>query len=141
MNSQVCRVSLSSKLESIAALAEQVDSLLADHPRLAFQVNLCLDELLTNTITHGLKGAPDHRIEVELKREAEWLEIVLSDDAPPYDPFADSPRPDLEAELDERPIGGLGVHFVRSLMQSAEVSHEGGGNRVVLRKRLCETDA
>lgn len=127
---------LHSRLEEIACLAEAVDSFLADAPRLAFEVNLCLDELLTNTIVHGLGGAPDHRIHIRLDRSDGLLEVTLEDDAPPFDPFAEAPPPDLDADLDARPIGGLGVHLVRTLMDETEASHDAGGNRVILRKHL-----
>ena len=136
MSKEVRRVQLPSRLDAIAGLAEEVDAMLPDHPTVAFQVNLCLDELLTNTITHGLGGATDHVIEVELCREGDWLDILIEDDAPPYDPFAGNTAPDLEADLDDRPIGGLGVHFVQTLMDSAVASQAQGGNRLMLRKRL-----
>jgi len=125
-----------SRLEEIARLAEAVEDALHDRPKLAYEVNLCLEELLTNTIVHGLAGADDRRIHVRLECTDHLLEVVLEDDAPPFDPFADAPEPDLDADLDSRPIGGLGVHFVRTLMNETVVSHDNGGNRVILRKRL-----
>ena len=60
----------------------------------------------------------------------------MRDDAPPFDPFVEAPAPDLDADLDARPIGGLGVHLIRSLMDEVSTTHDGNGNRVVLRKRL-----
>ena len=126
--------SLPSRLEEIAALANAVEVFLAADPQLAFQTNLCLEELLTNTILHGLRGAPGHVIRVSLKRMEKVLEITLTDDAPPFDPFSEAPPPDLDADLVDRPIGGLGVHFVRTIMDEYSVSHDGSGNRVVLRK-------
>ena len=133
----ILELRLPSRLEAIAGLAEEVTAFLPDQPRVAFEINLCLDELLTNTISHGLGGAGDHFIDVRLERSDAWLEVVIKDDAPAFDPFAEVGPPDLDTDLEQRPIGGLGVHFVRTLVDVVGVSHEGGGNRVTLRKRLA----
>lgn len=89
--------SLPSRLEEIAALANAVEVFLAADPQLAFQTNLCLEELLTNTIVHGLHGEPGHVIRVSLKRVERGLEVTLTDDAPPFDPFCEAAPPDQDA--------------------------------------------
>ena len=121
-----------SRLEEIARLATAIEGVLPDRPDITFAVNLCLDELLTNTILHGLDSASDRIIMVNISRSDEWLEIRLKDDAPPFDPFADAPKPDL----DERPIGGLGVHLVKTLMDDVSARYVGDGNLIVLLKKL-----
>ncbi|MGZ8916544.1 MAG: ATP-binding protein, partial [Methylobacter sp.] len=73
------------RLEEIEKLAEAVNKVLPDHD-LAFSANLCLEELITNTILHGLKGAADRFIHVRMSMSDEWLEILLEDDAPRFDP-------------------------------------------------------
>ncbi|HEX5392441.1 MAG TPA: SpoIIE family protein phosphatase [Rhodocyclaceae bacterium] len=127
---------LPSKVEEIAKLAEAIDQALPDRPDLAFSANLCLEELITNTIVHGLKGAPDRTLYVQLNLSDEWLEIVVKDDAPPFDPFADAPVPDTELGVDERSIGGLGVHLVKSMMDESQAYYDGSGNLIVLLKTL-----
>ncbi|MBE9607994.1 ATP-binding protein [Chitinilyticum piscinae] len=133
---KVLEYRLNSDLAAIAGLAEAVTAFLAQTPRIAMQVNLCLDELLTNTILHGFAGASGHEIAVSLKLAGDWLEIVISDDAPAFDPFTEVAPPDLDAELDDRIPGGLGVHFVRSLMDDYRLVREDGRNRILLRKNL-----
>ena len=125
-----------SRLDAIAPLAEAVEAVLPERPDLAFSANLCLEELITNTIHHGLKGREDGRIRVRISISDDWLEIVLKDDAPRYDPFVASPVPDLDLDLDERPVGGLGVHLVRQLMDDARAYYDGSGNLIVLLKTL-----
>lgn len=132
------------RLDKIAALTDALDELLHDAladtvpdvQRLAYQVRLCVDELLTNTIVHGLKQDASHWIDVSVSRWGEWLDVVLQDDAPAFDCFSLVASPDLTLSVDERPVGGLGVHFVRTLMDEYRSSHDGQGNTVVLRKRL-----
>ena len=127
---------LDSRVEEIAALAEAVDEALAERPDLAFAVNLCLEELITNTIQHGLHGAPDRPIHVRLSRSDEWLEIILKDDAPPFDPFVQAPAPSLDASVEAREVGGLGVHMVKTMMDEVRAFYDGSGNLIVLLKTL-----
>lgn len=127
---------LPSRVEEIGQLAEAVSTALPERSDLAFAANLCLEELVTNTIQYGLHSAPDRVIHVRMSISDEWLEIILKDDAPPFDPFAEAPQPDLEGDLDARPIGGLGVHLVKTLMDDARAYFDGSGNLIVLLKTL-----
>ena len=126
---------LPARLEEIEKLAEAVNKVLTDRD-LAFSATLCLEELITNTIVYGLKRASDRFIHVRLSVSDEWLEILLKDDAPRFDPFSQVPRPDLELDISERPIGGLGVHLVKTLMDEVHAYYDGTGNLFVLYKAL-----
>ena len=132
--------SLLSRLSEIERLADGVSAALPDRPDLAFAANLCLEELITNIITHGLNGAPDHIIQVRISLSDEWLEIVLKDDAPPFDPFKEVPEPDFDIALEDRPIGGLGVHLVKTLMDDAHAHYDGSGNLIVMLKATRQAD-
>jgi serine/threonine-protein kinase RsbW len=123
-----------SQLEAFASLAAEVERVLALWPSVVFSVTLCLDELITNTVLYGLKSSPDHWIELEISQTPSGLEIVITDDAPPFDPFSNAPPPDLGADLEARPIGGLGIHLVRQMMDKAYALPCATGNRIVLEK-------
>lgn len=126
---------LPTRLEEIETLANAVNQAVPDRD-LAFSANLCLEELITNTITHGLKGATDRYIHVRISRSKDWLEILVKDDAPPFDPFTQAPRPELDLEINQRPVGGLGVHLVKTVMDEVRAYHDGRGNLFVLYKSL-----
>jgi anti-sigma regulatory factor (Ser/Thr protein kinase) len=132
---------LPSRLEEIEKLADAVSAALPERSDLAFSANLCLEELITNIILHGLKGQDDRMIHVRISMSDEWLEIILKDDAPQFDPFVEAPDPDLALDLDDRPIGGLGVHLVKTLMDDARAYYDGSGNLIVLLKTLRQPDA
>ncbi len=100
-------------------------------PEIAFAVNVSVDELLTNTISYGYDDSDGHRIEMTVWMEGSVLVIELSDDAKPYDPTA-APHPDIDAPIEKRPIGGLGVHFVRVLMDGFRYRRTDGRNVVTL---------
>ncbi|WP_137390882.1 ATP-binding protein [Rhodoligotrophos defluvii] len=124
----------------IEVLARKVDAFCQGHglgPDIAHAVNLSLDELITNTISYGYDDGEAHWIEVGLRLGGGVLTVHVSDDAAPYDP-RETPAPDLEAELDERAIGGLGVHLVREMMDRIDYERRNGRNEVRLTKVVGE---
>jgi serine/threonine-protein kinase RsbW/sigma-B regulation protein RsbU (phosphoserine phosphatase) len=124
-----------STLPDMAAFLETVSSRLPHE--VAFAVRLCLEELIVNVITHGLGNDPGHVMRVRLTICGPWLEVRLKDDAPAFDPFTEAPAPGLTLGVDERPVGGLGIHFVRRSMDDCRWHYVNGGNLVVLRKCLA----
>jgi sigma-B regulation protein RsbU (phosphoserine phosphatase) len=89
---------------------------------------LVIDEACQNVIRHGYQGDPDGTIELEIHREGGNLVFSLLDDAPPVDAAKVRPR-DLE---DVRP-GGLGTHFIQSLMDESDFLPRPGGSGNLLR--------
>ena len=137
------RFSLINDLRELALAAEKVDAFCAEHglsPDVAFAVNVSVDELLTNTISYGFDDGESHRIEMTVRLEDGALVIELVDDATPYDP-TQAPHPDIEASIEDRPIGGLGVHFVRILMDGFRYRRSDGRNIVTLTKRTGDRPA
>ena len=94
--------------------------------------NLSLDELITNMVSYGYLDTDDHEIRVTLSEQEGSLVIVLEDDGIAFDPFSQAPEPDLDANVEERRIGGLGVYFVKSLMDTVLYERRDGWNRVTL---------
>jgi serine/threonine-protein kinase RsbW len=105
-------------------------------PDTLYQMTLVLDELVTNVISYGGIGPSDGPIHVEFKAADGVLETIISDPGKPFDP-RNAPEPDTGQALEERKIGGLGVHLVRSIVDSFDYCYAAGRNRVTLRKRLA----
>ncbi len=96
-------------------------------------VVLAVDELATNIMMHGYGGRPGP-IEVTMRAAGGDLMVRLRDLAPPFDPTR-APPPDLLSPIEQRPIGGVGLHLVRHMVD--ELSYRalrGGGNEVTLVK-------
>src|SRR5262249_40084698 len=70
-----------------------------------FALNVALEELLSNTIFYGFDDAATHSITIALRHDGDAVTVELSDDARPFDP-REAPPPDLDASLEDRPIGG-----------------------------------
>jgi anti-sigma regulatory factor (Ser/Thr protein kinase) len=98
-------------------------------------MNLCLDEILNNTISHGYADNDRHTIHVELSIEDGMFVASVKDDAHPFDP-RQFPAPDVAGGLHTRKLGGLGIHFVTSLMDAVDYTPSGGHNHLTLRKKI-----
>ena len=103
-------------------------------PEVIRSVQIALDEVISNTVTHGYGQAANGRIEVRFRIADGILEVTIQDDAPAFDLLA-SPEPDTTAALDGRRAGGLGILLTRSLMDDVRYERTDGRNRVTLRKR------
>lgn len=98
-------------------------------------MQIALDEVLSNILQNGFADGQPHRIEVRLSVGPQGLTAEVEDNCAPFDPLA-LPPPDLTASLKERRVGGLGVFFVRNLMSDVRYSRAGALNRLVLEKSL-----
>jgi serine/threonine-protein kinase RsbW len=100
-----------------------------------FAVNLALDEVVTNIIRYAHDDGRQHSILVRLALEQDALIAEVEDDGRAFNPL-DAPVPDIGAGIEDRPIGGLGIHLVRSVMSAVEYRREDGRNVLTIRKRL-----
>jgi anti-sigma regulatory factor (Ser/Thr protein kinase) len=99
-------------------------------------LNVALDELLAN-LSHAGAGRDACSVTLEAQLDQERLTVTLTDNGPPFDPFSRA-APDTTLSVDERPIGGLGIHLVRELMDHVSYDRQDGHNVVVLVKNLAE---
>jgi anti-sigma regulatory factor (Ser/Thr protein kinase) len=98
-------------------------------------LNVALDELLANALSHGRTGRDPCSVTVEVELDQERVTVILTDDGTPFDPFGRD-APDTTLSLEERPIGGLGIHLVGQLMDQVSYQRQEGHNVVVLVKQL-----
>jgi anti-sigma regulatory factor (Ser/Thr protein kinase) len=106
--------------------------------RALFAIQVSLEEILTNIVVHGYGGEVDHDIRVTLRPDGlDAVEIVVEDDGRPFDPL-DAPAPDITLAMEERPIGGLGVHLVRHLMDAVSYRRDGDRNVLTMTKHAKE---
>ncbi len=99
-------------------------------------VALAIDELVSNIIQHGLPPGSRETISLRVALAAGALTLEISDPGRPFDPLREVPAPDLDSPLEQRRIGGLGVHLVRSLMDKVSYRRRAGRNVLTLSKSL-----
>ena len=117
-----------------AWVADQARTVQASQPEIDDLV-LAIDEAVTNVIVHGYHDRPG-LIELEVMVESDMMTLILRDQAPLFDPTC-VPPPDLSLPLEQRPIGGMGIHLMRhSVDRITYASTAEGGNQITLVKFL-----
>lgn len=119
------------ELDRVSAAIEDF-GLEADWPLdLVFKVNLALEEVVINVINYAYDDGL-HEFQVSLTSKADALTIEIIDDGRPFDPLNDAPKPDVNAAMEDRNIGGLGIHLVSKMMDDVRYRREEGKNHLTL---------
>ena len=130
-------VNQGSELARVSALLDQLGTERHLAPEMVADMQVALDEVLTNITKYAYTDNAEHRVHIRFRVLDNVLEAVIEDDGTPFDPLV-VPAPDVSAQLRARQVGGVGIHFVRSLVDEVTYKHVGGRNRLVLKKR-CRT--
>jgi serine/threonine-protein kinase RsbW len=102
--------------------------------QIVFEINLCLEEILTNIIQYGFPDGRKHEIDVALSLHDSVLTITIIDAGAAFDPTRPTIHPDIYAELSQRDIGGLGLHIVHEMMDEVRYERKRSQNRLTLKK-------
>lgn len=122
-------------LARIAAFLGDVAEQWGLGPKETFDVQMAVDEACTNVIEHGYGGDERGTIEIICRQTDAGYAISIRDFGRAFDPDA-VPEPDIEAPLEERPVGGLGLFFMRQLMDDVHFQFdEVQGNVLTMTKR------
>jgi anti-sigma regulatory factor (Ser/Thr protein kinase) len=81
------------------------------------KMNVVLDEIINNIINYGYPQEEERLISVKITIENSSMTLIITDDGVAFNPFSID-KPDLSLSLEDRPIGGVGLHIVKNLMDS-----------------------
>ena len=99
-----------------------------------FTINFVVEEIFTNMVKYNSGSSSD--ILVDLEREGRTLTICLTDfDAEPFD-LTKSAEVDIHQALQERKVGGLGIHLLRKMVDSVDYEYKDRTSKVTLKKTL-----
>lgn len=126
------QIDLAVDMSELDRLTAAVESFCEDNdvpPDAAMQLTLVLEELFTNIVSHGYgAGAPKGQpIRVDLAADTSKVHVGVSDNGVAFDPLQVAP-PDLDLDVEDRPIGGLGVHFMRTMMADLHYARDNERN-------------
>jgi PAS domain S-box-containing protein len=135
---RLLKLRLRNEISQVGVGIDEVDSFLSAHgleARFRSRLSVVLDELLNNIVSYAYEDDDEHEILLVLELSGPRLVLTISDDGIPFNAFA-APPPDTSASLEEREIGGLGIHIVRELMDEVDYHRGIGRNIVTVTKRL-----
>ncbi|HXR36138.1 MAG TPA: ATP-binding protein [Candidatus Binataceae bacterium] len=131
-------VALKGSFTELARLAAETARFCREHGLdgdVEFDLNLALEELFTNVVRHGGCEGMAEAARVRFEMLADGVGIEFADRGAPFDPLA-APTPDLEAPLENRRPGGLGIHLVRQIMRDLRYDRADGWNRLTMRRPI-----
>lgn len=124
-----------SELEKVLSLVSDLCARNSLPPDIEYDLNLALDEMITNVARHAYPEGGEHHFTVEVNLSNGEFVARIEDDGVAFDPTS-HPDPDLDAPLEVRKVGGLGIFLVRQIMTSIEYQRVEGKNLLILRKKL-----
>ena len=117
-------------IDEVNVISEQ-----EDWPQdLIFTTHLVLEELCLNVINHAYRGRPGI-FEVVITSDVRALKLEIIDNGPEYNVLTDAPTPNVSAIIEDRPVGGLGVHLVKNLTDEMDYKREDNKNHLTVIKR------
>ena len=136
----VVQPTLETSLPRVAAFVERFAEAQGFSPGEIYRINLALDELLTNTIEHGFPGREQEAdISVAMRSEGDSVIVRYEDNGPEFNPLQATEQ-DTELELEERPIGGLGLQLIASTFDDVSYERADDRNVTMLRQSRATPD-
>ena len=129
---------LKNNLSELEMLEEKLDQFLKQlglTKKCFCEINLVLEELFTNIISYGYSDKAEHWVTFTLSHDNGMIIMQIEDDGVPFNP-TDKADPDLECALEERKIGGLGIHLIKKIMDDVIHQRCEGKNILTLKKQI-----
>lgn len=124
------------ELEKIVAAVENLSNKWGLSARMGMELNLVLEELFTNIVFYAFEDGAEHELWIEFEKSGEGvMKIRLTDEGKPFN-LVERTISDLDKSLEEREVGGLGIHFVKEMTDKVEYERVGNKNVVILTKKF-----
>ncbi|MDZ7741161.1 MAG: ATP-binding protein [Bacteroidota bacterium] len=133
------QISLKNNVEELNKLNSFVEDLLAKWQLpgpLGMNLNLALEEVFSNIVFYAYDDQKEHEVLFAFENDGEKLHVTVSDDGKAFDPLQTPPPDDLDKPPEERHIGGLGIFFVRSVMDELGYQRKDDKNILKLTKKI-----
>lgn len=126
-----------SELDKLVASLEEIGAAWNIPPKVIMELNLSLEELFTNIVFYAYETPEEHAITIDYQLpEERILQVTITDDGKPFNLLESSANELLGKPIDERKIGGLGIHFVREMMDKVDYKRVDNKNIVILTKKF-----
>ena len=148
MSSERRRITLNADVLEVPRLAQFVDGFCEAaglDMTTTMSLNLAIEEAVVNVMNYAYPAGIKGYVSIEAvafrasqpasPEDGEWMEFIISDSGTPFDPTAKG-EVDTTLPAEERPIGGLGIHLVRQIMDSVNYERTDGKNVLTLKKKL-----
>ncbi|MFT3894249.1 MAG: ATP-binding protein [Anaerolineales bacterium] len=136
--SQRYQITRAAELESLSVFRQFISDCCSRHQvpdEAVFELKLATDEACTNIIEHGYKGIDPGSIILSFRIELDRILVSITDFGHIFEP-AEASKPDVEAALEDRPLGGLGLYLIYQTMDNIEYRASEEGNTLTFTKSI-----
>ena len=123
-------------MKRLSQLLDRVGRAFHLAPDVLTDLRIVLDEVVTNIVKYAYADDARHEFSIRCEIREGRLETTIEDDGIAFNPLV-APAPDLGAPIATRRVGGLGVHFMKTLMNSVSYERVDGHNRLTLTQHLA----
>jgi len=123
------------KIDLVSKLFDQFGDQHGLSEKVVHDIQMALDELLTNIVNYGYEDDEEHLIDVHFEVQNSSLRVEIVDDAKTYN-MLEREDPDTSLAIEDKPIGGLGGFLVKKLMSHVEYYTEADKNHFIMIKEL-----
>jgi len=131
-------ITLRNELEEVEPLHTFIETVCSDNDvddMATGMINLAIEELVVNVINYAYPEGEQGEIDVECQCDGATLTFTISDAGKAFDP-TQADDADITLSAEERPIGGLGIHLVRNIMDTMAYRRQEGRNILTLTKKI-----
>ena len=132
------KLTLPNNIEQIPKLSEFIDSICEKFcidMETTMSLNLALEEAVVNVMSYAYPEGTIGDVDIEVVKGPQYLDFIISDSGKPFDPTTKE-DPDTNLSVEERPIGGLGIHIIRQIMDSVHYERKENRHYLTLRKNI-----
>ena len=129
---------IENQVGELSSLAEKIEKIAEEweiSPALAMNMNLVIEEALSNIIFYAFTDKNKHEIKISVSIDNKILTIIITDDGIPFNPLKHE-KPDINLPAEERPVGGLGIFLMSQIMDEMEYNRKKNENILTLKKRI-----
>ena len=137
MRKEICIKNKVTELEKVAQFIEEIGEELGLSMELQMNLNLVMEEMVTNVIFYAYPQDEEADIELLAKSDGKELTFVLSDQGKEFDPTAKEDN-DLSVNPAERELGGMGIFIVKNIMNKVTYQRLEGKNLLTMTKGITD---
>ncbi len=118
-----CKITIVNKLDEIRGVANTIDQLALNwefEPKFANQINLVVEEVISNIMFYAYPDSENHEINIELQNRENDLSIKIIDDGVIFNLLETDHDVDTQSPVEDRKVGGLGIHILKSLVDTID---------------------
>jgi anti-sigma regulatory factor (Ser/Thr protein kinase) len=136
MKNAEVKLTVKNRIEDLLRVNSIFESFATQHDiggKLRYHLLVSIEEILTNIIKYGFDEQGVHPIHITFRYDSGTIEMEFEDRGREFNPLEVS-EPDLDTPIEDRQLGGLGIHLVKNMVDVARYRREGDRNILLLRK-------